>query len=102
MNIYVNGTRVVARGGNWGLSDQNMGNTAADYDLKMRLHRDENLNIVRNWVGMTGSPAFYDAADKYGIMIMDDFWLANPFDPSQGYLDEETDKPYDPWEDGSA
>jgi Domain of unknown function (DUF4032) len=28
--------------------------------------------------------------------------LANPFDPSQGYLDEETDKPYDPWEDGAA
>jgi len=25
--------------------------------------------------------------------------LANPYDPSQGYLDEETDKPYDPWED---
>ncbi|MEL4505389.1 DUF4032 domain-containing protein [Luteococcus sp. H138] len=26
--------------------------------------------------------------------------LANPFDPSQGYLDEVEDKPYDPWEDG--
>jgi hypothetical protein len=28
--------------------------------------------------------------------------LANPFDPSQGYLDEESEKPYDPWEDGST
>ncbi len=80
MNIYVNGTRVVARGGNWGLSDQNMANTAEDFDLKMRLHKEDNLNIVRNWVGMTGHPGFYDAADKYGILIMDDFWLANPFD----------------------
>ena len=26
--------------------------------------------------------------------------LANPFDPSQGFLDEDSDKPYDPWEDG--
>ena len=25
--------------------------------------------------------------------------LANPYDPSQGFLDEETEKPYDPWED---
>ena len=25
--------------------------------------------------------------------------LANPFDPSQGFLDEEEEKPYDPWED---
>jgi hypothetical protein len=25
--------------------------------------------------------------------------LANPFDPSQGFVDDETEKPYDPWED---
>ena len=27
--------------------------------------------------------------------------LANPFDPSQGYVDDEEEKPYDPWEDGA-
>ncbi|MCL2787393.1 MAG: hypothetical protein FWD59_02705, partial [Micrococcales bacterium] len=80
MNIYANGTRVIGRGGNWGLSDRNMANTAEDFDLKMRLHKEANLNIIRNWVGMTGHPGFYEAADKYGIMIMDDFWLANPSD----------------------
>jgi hypothetical protein len=26
--------------------------------------------------------------------------LANPFDPSQGFVDDETEKPYDPWEEG--
>jgi hypothetical protein len=25
--------------------------------------------------------------------------LANPFDPSQGFADDEHEKPYDPWED---
>jgi hypothetical protein len=25
--------------------------------------------------------------------------LANPFDPSQGFVDDESDRPYDPWED---
>ena len=25
--------------------------------------------------------------------------LANPFDPSQGFADEDYVKPYDPWED---
>jgi hypothetical protein len=25
--------------------------------------------------------------------------LANPFDPSQGFVDENYEKPYDPWED---
>jgi hypothetical protein len=28
--------------------------------------------------------------------------LANPFDPSQGFADDEDQKPYDPWEDGTA
>ena len=28
--------------------------------------------------------------------------LANPFDPSQGFADEEGDTPYDPWEDEAA
>ena len=26
--------------------------------------------------------------------------LANPYDPSQGFADEDYEKPYDPWEDG--
>ncbi|MBA8794827.1 hypothetical protein FHX74_002446 [Friedmanniella endophytica] len=26
--------------------------------------------------------------------------LANPFDPSQGFVDDDWEKPYDPWEDG--
>jgi hypothetical protein len=26
--------------------------------------------------------------------------LANPYDPSQGFVDDEADKPYDPWEEG--
>jgi Domain of unknown function (DUF4032)/Lipopolysaccharide kinase (Kdo/WaaP) family len=28
--------------------------------------------------------------------------LANPFDPSQGFVDEELEKPYDPWEDEAS
>jgi Domain of unknown function (DUF4032) len=28
--------------------------------------------------------------------------LANPYDPSQGFADEMSDKPYDPWEDEAA
>jgi hypothetical protein len=28
--------------------------------------------------------------------------LANPFDPSQGLIDEDYEKPYDPWEDEAA
>jgi hypothetical protein len=36
--------------------------------------------MIRNWVGQTGHDHFYKACDKYGILIWDDFWLANPVD----------------------
>ena len=80
MTIYCNGTRIVSRGGNWGMDDSNLAATAEDYDIKVRLHAEANLTMIRNWVGMTGNEAFYHACDKYGVLIWDDFWLANPGD----------------------
>jgi hypothetical protein len=39
-----------------------------------------NLVMIRNWVGMVGRDEFYDACDKYGLLVWNDFWLANPSD----------------------
>lgn len=80
MTIYCNGVRIVCRGGNWGMDDSNLAATEEDYDIKVRLHAEANFTMIRNWVGMTGNEAFYHACDKYGILIWDDFWLANPSD----------------------
>jgi hypothetical protein len=46
-----------------------------EYNLKLKLHKDMNYNMVRNWIGSTTDEEFYDACDKYGIMVWDDFWL---------------------------
>ena len=53
---------------------------AREYEAAMRYHRDMHFNMVRNWVGQVGEDAFYEAADRNGIVIMQDFWLANPWD----------------------
>ena len=45
-----------------------------------RLHKLANVNIIRNWVGQPGDEAFYDAADRNGVVVWQDFWLANPWD----------------------
>ena len=80
LGIYCNGTFILAKGGNWGMDDALQMDTPQRYDDKVRLHAEENMTMIRNWVGQTYNKAFYDACDKYGIMIWDDFWLANPYD----------------------
>ncbi len=80
LEVHCNGTRIVCRGGNWGMDDANLAASPADYDTKVRLHAEANLTMIRNWVGMTNSDDFYKACDKYGVLVWDDFWLANPAD----------------------
>ena len=80
LRIWINGRRLVGRGGNWGFSESNLRFHSADYETAMELHRHENFNLVRNWVGMVGDEEFYEAADRNGILVWQDFWLANPAD----------------------
>lgn len=78
--LDVNGCPLLIRGGNWGLPEALLRCDAKKYDLLVRLHKDMNLNMIRNWVGQTSNDAFYEACDRHGILIFDDFWLANPVD----------------------
>jgi hypothetical protein len=78
--LSVNGHRVLIRGGNWGMDEGMLRCDAAGYDARVRLHREMNFNMIRNWCGLTARDAFYDACDRYGLLVWDDFWLANPSD----------------------
>ena len=80
LRIWINGKRLVPRGGNWGFSESMLRYRAREYDIAVRYHREMNFNMIRNWVGQLGEDAFYDACDKYGIVVWQDFWLANPYD----------------------
>lgn len=78
--LYVNGKRLIPLGGNWGFSETNLNYTARDYDNAVRYHKEQHFNMIRNWVGQVGDEELYEACDKYGIMVWQDFWLANPWD----------------------
>ena len=80
LKMFINGRRFFPKGGNWGFSEYNLRYGADEYDTAVRMHRDMNLNMIRNWVGQTGDEEFYEACDKYGIVVWQDFWLANPAD----------------------
>ena len=80
LHLYVNGRRFIGRGGNWGFSESNLNYRGREYDIAVEYHANENFNIMRNWVGQTGDKELYEACDRHGIMVWQDFWLANPAD----------------------
>ena len=80
LKIWVNGRRFIGRGGNWGFSESMLRYRAREYDIAVRYHKEMNFTMIRNWVGQVGDDAFYEACDRYGIMVWQDFWLANPLD----------------------
>lgn len=80
LRMWINGRRFIPRGGNWGFSESMLRYRGREYDAAVRYHRDLNFTMIRNWVGMIGDDEFYEACDRYGIVVWQDFWLANPVD----------------------
>ncbi|RYY05236.1 MAG: glycoside hydrolase family 2, partial [Alphaproteobacteria bacterium] len=72
--IRVNGVRIAARGGNIGMDDFMKRTERSRLEPFFRLHKDAHLNIIRNWVGQNTEESFYELADEYGLMILNDFW----------------------------
>jgi mannosylglycoprotein endo-beta-mannosidase len=75
MEISVNGRKIFIKGGNWIISDELLRFSKMRYEAEVRFHRDMNLNLIRVWGGaLTERPEFYDACDKYGLLVWQDFW----------------------------
>jgi hypothetical protein len=80
LKIWINGRRFTARGGNWGFGESMLRYRSREYDAAVRYHREMNFTMIRNWVGQIGDEAFWEACDRHGIVVWQDFWLANPWD----------------------
>jgi hypothetical protein len=78
--IKVNGVRIAARGGNWGMDDSRKRVSIEHLEPFFRLHRDAHVNMIRDWMGQDSEENFYALADKYGLMVWNDFW-----ESTQGY-----------------
>ena len=73
--IRVNGVRIFCRGGNWGMDDAMKRSSRERLEPYLKLHRDMNFNIVRNWTGESTEDVFYDLCDEYGMLVWNDFWI---------------------------
>ncbi|MEO8414157.1 MAG: glycoside hydrolase family 2 TIM barrel-domain containing protein [Ginsengibacter sp.] len=73
--VLVNGQKIFIKGGNWIVSDDMLRLSDSRYDAEIRFHHDMNLNLIRVWGGaLTERPEFYNACDKYGLLVFQDFW----------------------------
>ena len=72
--IRVNGVPIAARGGSWGMDDSRKRISRAHLEPYFQMHRDAHLNIIRNWLGQDTEDVFYELADEYGLLILNDFW----------------------------
>ena len=74
-DFYVNGKRIHITGGAW-VPDMMLNRDSLRYDYEFRLCRNSNINLVRIWGGgVTPSDYFFDAADRYGLLVWSDFWI---------------------------
>jgi exo-1,4-beta-D-glucosaminidase len=74
-DFYVNGKRVNLVGGAW-VPDMMLNRDSARYDHELLLCRNANANLIRIWGGgITPPDAFFDAADRYGLLVWSDFWI---------------------------
>lgn len=74
-DFYVNGERVHLDGGAW-VPDMMLNRDSTRYDYELHLCRNANINLVRIWGGGIAPPdIFFDMADKYGLLVWQDFWV---------------------------
>ncbi|MDQ2753879.1 MAG: hypothetical protein M3R72_12725, partial [Bacteroidota bacterium] len=74
-DFYVNGKRVHLDGGAW-VPDMMLNRDSLRYDEELHLCRNANVNLVRIWGGGLGeTDEFYEAADRYGMLVWQDFWV---------------------------
>lgn len=81
--FVVNGVPIFCRGANWIPADSFVNRLTIDrIDSLVRSMRDANMNMVRVWGGgYYESDDFYDACDRYGLLVWQDFAFAcMPYD----------------------
>ena len=74
--IRVNGVPIAARGGSWGTDDLLKRIARERLEPYFKLHQAAHLNIIRNWLGQNTEEVFYDLADEYGLLVLNDFWAS--------------------------
>lgn len=76
--FVINGKKLFIKGINWMPVDALYDLTVDKYDWAVRMAKNAGIQMFRIWgSGLLESDAFYDACNRYGIMVWQDFSIAN-------------------------
>lgn len=90
MQIVLNGKKIFAKGSNWVNPELAYGTiTKERYEELVKFATEANFNIFRCWGGApVNKESFFDACDKYGVLVWQEFPLAcNNYPDDEHYLD---------------
>ena len=83
--FVVNGAPIFVKGANWCTPDALLRFERERYDRFLQLARDSHMQLLRAWgSGMPETDDFYDLADRYGIMILQEWptaWNSHRIQP---------------------
>lgn len=88
-NLYnwtfvINGKPIFAKGANWATIDVLMRFDRERYDRFLSMAHNAHINLLRAWgSGMPETDEFYDLADRYGIMVLQEWPTAWDSDKRQ-------------------
>lgn len=89
--FYVNGQRIHLVGGAW-VPDMMLDRDADRFYNELALCRNANLNLIRIWGGgVTPPEPFWNAADRLGLLVWNDFWVTGD---TQGEFKGSPDYPF--------
>lgn len=90
-DFYVNGKRIHLVGGAW-VPDMMLQEDSLRFAQELLLCKNANTNLVRIWGGGVAPPdAFFDAADRLGLLVWEDFWITGD---THGEFKGSPDYPY--------
>ena len=84
LSFFCNGKRIFVRGVNWGMDEGMLRCNREGFENRVGMEKEMNFNLIRNWAGNLDKTEFFDVCDEMGIMVWEEFGIANglmPDDP---------------------
>ncbi len=93
LTISCNGQRILLKGADWGMDEGMLRCDGEGYETRVRYEKEMNFNLIRNCLGNVHKQEFFEACDRHGIFVWEEFgvnhnnmpydvptWLANARD----------------------